>query len=71
MSVSVNLETGAVTTPTELFVGDFVPGPGTYDVSPDGQRFVMLRRLPGDDGANEITVVVNWLDEVVQKLKEN
>ena len=30
-----------------------------YDVTPDGQRFLLNQRLP-DTGESPITVVVNW-----------
>ena len=37
-------------------------GPYEYDVSEDGQRFIM--RTSGADQAIPITVVLNWLDEL-------
>jgi hypothetical protein len=39
----------------------------TYDVSPDGQRFLMLRwsTTEGDgEAASEIVVVTNWVEEL-------
>ena len=32
-----------------------------YDVSPDGQRFVMVRH---DSAAGRITLVLNWFEEL-------
>jgi serine/threonine protein kinase len=35
-----------------------------YDVSSDGQRFVMVKRLDQDDPPAQINVVTNWFDEL-------
>jgi serine/threonine protein kinase len=54
--------------PRMLFQGPYTPTPRSaadYDVSSDGQRFLMLKaaeQVPG-----EINVVVNWPDELKQK----
>jgi eukaryotic-like serine/threonine-protein kinase len=37
-----------------------------YDVTADGQRFLFL--TPGDEGREEVNVVVNWTDELTQKV---
>ncbi len=63
MAVLVDLPTGAPGRSVELFNGDYL-GFGRYDVSSDGQRFLMLKPLPGEEGARQITVVVNWLEEL-------
>jgi hypothetical protein len=35
----------------------------SFDVSPDGKRFLMLKQ--GDAaGINELSIVVNWLEEL-------
>ncbi|TDI45880.1 MAG: hypothetical protein E2P02_06630 [Acidobacteria bacterium] len=48
--------------PRELFRGPFAMGPrAEYDVSPDGERFVMLRRKTN---RTPLTFVVNWFDEL-------
>ena len=36
-----------------------------YDVTPDGQRFVMVRE---EDGSNNVRVVLNWRDELAALL---
>jgi Tol biopolymer transport system component/predicted Ser/Thr protein kinase len=36
-----------------------------YDVSADGQRFLFL--TPGDEGREEVNVVVNWTEELKRK----
>ena len=49
--------------PSELFRGPFALGPrAEYDVSPDGEHFVMLRRE--DTNRTPLTFVVNWFDEL-------
>jgi eukaryotic-like serine/threonine-protein kinase len=35
-----------------------------YDVTSDGQRFVMVKRLDQDDAPAQINVVTNWFDEL-------
>jgi Tol biopolymer transport system component len=52
-----------------------VPGtsgnPGrTYDISPDGQRFLMIKALGAGEGAPppSIVVVQNWLEELKAKV---
>jgi serine/threonine-protein kinase len=44
-----------------------IPGvSGQYDISPDDERFLMLRRAGTDDEAtNELIVVENWFEELV------
>jgi serine/threonine-protein kinase len=46
------------------FMGALIPFGRSYDVSPDGRRFLMVQR-PEQGGALEsLTVVLNWLDEL-------
>jgi serine/threonine-protein kinase len=56
--------------PHMLFEGPYVPTPASvpfYDVSPDGQRFLMLK--PSEQGApTQINVVLNWFEELKQKV---
>ncbi len=52
-----------------LFEGPYVPSPRSlsdYDVSPDGQRFLMLKNAEQSPG--EISVVLNWTEELKQKV---
>jgi hypothetical protein len=37
-----------------------------YDVSPDGERFVMIR--PPDRSAARIHVILNWVDELQRRI---
>jgi hypothetical protein len=62
----------AAGTPTKLLNEGYftVPGgnPGrTYDISPNGQRFLMVKAsggASGQAGAPQIVVVQNWLEEL-------
>ena len=49
MAVSVDLTSGQIGRPVALFGGTFIPvnfGAASYDVTPDGNRFLMVKRLP-------------------------
>jgi dipeptidyl aminopeptidase/acylaminoacyl peptidase len=52
--------------PKELFGGTYVLG---FDVSPDGQRFLMIKP-PSVQAmrADQLVVVVNWMDELRRRL---
>ena len=67
IAVSVSTGSALVIGPARpLFEGRFEPidwGERNYDVSPDGQRFLMIRSESGR-GEAEIRVVMNWLDEL-------
>jgi Tol biopolymer transport system component len=58
--------------PRMLFEGQYEPTPGTYpnyDVSPDGQRFLMLKPIEqGQAALTQINVVLNWFEELKQKV---
>jgi hypothetical protein len=64
--------TWAATAPTKLFEGRYGPPTAfhfgrTYDVSPDGRRFLMIKEYgAGDAGATpaSMVVVLNWLEEL-------
>ena len=53
-------------TPQALFEGRyFVDSEGrTYDVSPDGQRFLMIKNAGTAEAAPQIIVVENWFEEL-------
>ena len=58
-------------TPRLLFEGDFQMGTvsrANYDVTLDGQRFVMLQQVGPDSGATQINVVLNWFEELKQRV---
>jgi serine/threonine protein kinase len=54
--------------PRMLFEGPYVPTPRSfadYDVSPDGQRFLMLKAAEQTPG--QINVVLNWTEELKRR----
>ena len=58
-------------TPEVLSEGPFLPGTSgfgnNYDLAPDGQRFLMIKEEGGTASsapAEEITVVLNWFEEL-------
>ncbi len=61
-----------VGTPRVLLEGAYASGflsisPASYDVTPDGQRFVMVKR--GEESLpTQINVVLNWAEELKQKV---
>jgi len=57
--------------PRMLFEGAYVPSSPTissYDVSADGQRFLMLKPVERAQAATQIVVVQNWFEELKQKV---
>ena len=61
--------------PTLLFEGQYEPtrvSSANYDVSPDGQRFLMLKASEAQEGApTQINVVLNWFEELRQRVPTN
>jgi serine/threonine-protein kinase len=70
VAVAVETEgTFSAAAPKTLFKGPYLAGQqlrGIYDVSADGQRFVMIKRAEGENEAVPQTVVIveNWLEEL-------
>jgi Tol biopolymer transport system component len=58
--------------PRMLFEGQYEPTPATtpnYDVSPDGQRFLMLKPSESAGTApTQINVVLNWFEELKRRV---
>jgi eukaryotic-like serine/threonine-protein kinase len=57
--------------PKVLFAGQYVPTPVTfpnYDVSPDGQRFLMLKPSEAEATPTQINVVLNWFEELKRRV---
>jgi hypothetical protein len=66
MSVTVSTSPAlSLGTPRVLFDKPYAFGAGVtipnYDVSPDGQRFVMVKE---ESGAGRLNVVLNWTEEL-------
>ncbi len=72
MAVEVALEPGfSVGKPRMLFTGDYVPAPNSmvnYDVSVDGQRFLMIKESEQTTAVTQINLVQNWFEELKQKV---
>ena len=68
MLVSIETEpTLKAETPRLLFEGSYTYGfgswPSSYDISPDGQHFLMIKREK-DLVPTELIVVLNWFEEL-------
>ena len=63
MAVDIATQSGfAAGKPRMLFEGDYLPTPlqfPNYDVSPDGQRF-LINAAPADRNSAPVTVIANW-----------
>ena len=77
MAVAIETESDpelSVGTPALLFEGRFLPGPNwarrNYDISPDGQRFLMIQREQ-DLVPTEIIVILNWFEELKRLVPTN
>ena len=73
MAVDITTQPGfAAGTPRMLFEGPYLPSPLTnpnYDVSPDGQRFLMLKASEQAEAApTQINVVLNWFEELKRRV---
>jgi serine/threonine protein kinase/Tol biopolymer transport system component len=73
MAVDIATQPGfAAGKPRILFEGPYEPPPipiANYDVSPDGQRFLMLKPSESVGTApTQINVVLNWFEELKQKV---
>ncbi len=81
MAVSVKTEPsfGIVGNPQTLFQGTYVgysPNDVTsWDISPDGKRFLMIKPYgvssSESEGPDKINVIVNWLEELKQRVPIN
>jgi serine/threonine protein kinase/Tol biopolymer transport system component len=72
IAVTIDLVTGASGPPVVLFSGPYEDNPGwtrprSYDVTPDGERFLMTK-LPGEQPQPHIVVVLNWFEELKAKV---
>ena len=67
--------------PQQLWEGDYMFGPSSscgikgttttsYDVSPDGQRLLMVRETDQKMYATKIVVVLNWVEELKRKMAD-
>jgi len=73
MAVDIATQTGFTAgTPRMLFQGPYEKAPipvSDYDISPDGQRFLMVKSSEQTQAApTQINVVLNWFEELKQKV---
>src|SRR6266852_5747946 len=73
MAVDIATQPGfAAGKPRMLFEGQYVPTPATldnYDISPDGQRFLMIKPSEQAQAAlTQINVVLNWFEELKRRV---
>jgi serine/threonine-protein kinase len=73
MAVDVSTQSGFTAgKPRMLFEGRYERAPipiANYDVSPDGQRFLMLKPSESTEAApTQINVVLNWFEELKRKV---
>lgn len=73
MAVSMDLQHGRSGQPIALFGGRYPDSPGwtrprSYDVSRDGERFLLLE-LPPEQSRPRINIVLNWFDELRAKAR--
>ena len=69
MAVAVDPATGVLGQPIELFHGAYTADPAghSFDVTSDGERFLMIRRPMGAE-PRQIVVVTNWFTELRRKM---
>jgi hypothetical protein len=72
MAVDVSTQPSfSVGKPRILFQGQYVPTSATfpyYDVSPDGQRFLMIKESEETPALTQIVVVQNWFEELKRRV---
>ena len=59
-------------TPRMLFEGRYAvtyPSGGGYDVSPDGQRFLMIKSVQPEAASTQMHFVLEWFDEVRRRVQ--
>ncbi len=39
-----------------------------YDVTPDGQRFIMIERVKSETITRQINIVLNWFEELTERV---
>jgi hypothetical protein len=52
-----------------MFEGPYLNVPGlSYDVAPDGQRFIMIEENQKQSPTTQLNVVLNWLEELKRRV---
>ena len=72
MAVSVTAEPSfSAGAPRLLFERKYERSPvpaANYDVSPDGQRFLMVKEGGSEPPPSQINVVINWFEELKRRV---
>ena len=73
MAVDITTEPSfSAGTPKMLFEVDFEEyggvGRAEFDVTPDGQRFLMIKAVEPEQPVTKINVVLNWFEELQQRV---
>ena len=72
MAVEITTQPGfSAGKPRMLFEGAYMPAPGgnaNFDVSPDGERFLMVKTSGQEQTPTQINVVLNWFEELKRKV---
>jgi len=76
MVVGIKAEPTTITagSPEVLFTGRYTSGlpVANYDISPDGQRFLMIKAAEEEEGQQgQINVVINWFEELKRLVPTN
>ena len=73
MVASVTLQpTFTVGVPRLLFEGPYVnPGGFSYDVTPDGQRFLLLEPAEDAESVTHLNVVLDWFGHITRQVGNN
>ena len=57
-----------MTRPTFLLRLLFFGSGQAWDISPDGQRFLMIKPTEGSEDDQGLTVVLNWTQELLERV---
>ncbi len=76
VSIQVKDQTLDTGKPRVLFEGSYAshsnpPGMQYYDISPDGQRFLMMKEEQRQEAQSEIRVIQNWSEELKRLVPTN
>jgi Tol biopolymer transport system component len=72
MAVDISMQSSfSAGKPRVLFSGPYIPTPlvsPNYDVSADGQRFLMIKPVEQQQAPTQINIVLNWFEELRRKV---
>jgi hypothetical protein len=70
LAVAIDPGSGEPGSPRVLFEGTYAWAGGnshSYDVTPDGSRFLMVK-TPPESAPRQVYIVLNWLEEMKQRV---